>query len=37
MHLHKDTSLRPLLAIRGDCRLPAGCPLSEEMFFPEGA
>jgi hypothetical protein len=37
MHLHKDTSLRPLLAIRSDCHLPTGCPSSEEMSFPQGA
>jgi len=37
MHLHKDTSLQPLLAIRSDCHLPTGCPLSEEMSYPQEA
>jgi len=37
MRLHKDTSLRPLLAIRSDCHLLTGCPSSEEMSFPQGA
>jgi hypothetical protein len=36
MHLHKDTSSRPLLAIRSDCHLQTGSPSSEEMSFPPG-
>jgi putative transposase len=37
MPLNKDTSLRPLLVIPSDYRLPSGCLSSEETSFPPGA